>query len=169
MEVFSIRKLTAADEPVVWEMLYQAIHVPAGEAPPPRSIVNEPGLAHYARDWGQRPGDLGVVAEEVETGQAVGAAWLRLFSADDPGYGFVDEATPELSIALLPGYRGRGLGSRLMQALLAEAGQRFEQISLSVSKDNAAKRMYERMGFVVVGEEEGGAAVMVRKVERGRG
>ncbi len=54
-------------------------------------------------------------------GVAVGAAWLRLFPASDPVYGFVDALTPKLSVAILPQYRGRGIGSRLLGGLLQEA------------------------------------------------
>jgi GNAT superfamily N-acetyltransferase len=59
-----------------------------------------------------------VVAVE---GEPVGAAWWRLFTAEDPGYGFVDEATPQVSIGVLPEARGRGVGERLLRALIAEA------------------------------------------------
>jgi ribosomal protein S18 acetylase RimI-like enzyme len=150
---FMIRPLTTADEALVWEMLYHAIHVPEGAEAPPRAIVFEPGLAHYAQDWGQRAGDLGFAALEAGPGRAVGAAWLRLPPADDPGYGWVDEHTPELSVALLPGYRGQGLGSRLIAALLEEARGRFGAVSLSVQADNAAKGLYERLGFKTVKED----------------
>lgn len=146
-EDFLIRPLTPGDESFLWEMLYHAVHVPQGQVPPPRSIVKEPKLAHYVRDWGQRPGDCGFAVINNATEQPVGAAWLRLFSRLDPGYGFVDADTPELSIAVLPGYRGRGLGTLLLNILLEFAGQKFPSVSLSVSADNAAKNLYERHGF----------------------
>ncbi len=161
---FSIRDLTPADEPFLWEMLYHAIHVPEGQLPPPRSIVEEPKLAHYARQWGQTPGDLGFVAIENSTGKPVGAAWLRLFSHLDPGYGFVDDHTPELSIALLPDYRGQGLGTLLLNALLKAAGQKFRTISLSVSPNNPARRLYERSGFAVVADD--GSSITMLKLFR---
>ena len=55
-------------------------------------VMAEPQLAHYVAGWPQ-PGDSGVIAED--TGP-VGAAWLRYFPDSDPGFGFVDAATPEL-------------------------------------------------------------------------
>ncbi len=166
---FSIRELTPADEPFLWEMLYHAIHVPEGQLPPPRSIVEEPKLAHYVRQWGQRPGDMGFVALVKSTGQPVGAAWLRLFSRLDPGYGFVDENIPELSIAMLPGSRGQGLGTLLLNALLQAAGQKFQAISLSVSPDNPARRLYERSGFAEVADdsssdEDGSSITMLKRL-----
>ena len=44
----------------------------------------------------------------LENGFPVGAAWYRVFGADEPGYGFVDEQTPELAIAVVPSKRGTG-------------------------------------------------------------
>ena len=51
----------------------------------------------YVQNWGRR-GDVGVLA--LEGPHAYGAAWYRLFTADEPGFGFVDEETPEVTIAL---------------------------------------------------------------------
>ncbi len=163
-EDFSIRELTSADEPFLWEMLYQAIHIPEGQLPPPRSIIEEPKLAHYVRQWGQKPSDMGLVAVVNNIGRPVGAAWLRVFSRLDPGYGFVDEHTPELSIAMLPDYRGQGLGSRLLNALLQAARQKFEAVSLSVSLDNPARKLYERFGFAEV-SADGASFTMLKRLQ----
>jgi ribosomal protein S18 acetylase RimI-like enzyme len=144
-----IRPLTTEDEPFLWEMLYQSIHVPEGEEPPPRELLHEPELSRYVRDWGLRPGDAGYVAVEADTARPVGAVWLRLLTGENRGYGWVDDETPELAIAVLPDCRGRGIGTRLLTHLLAsEHGS--SSISLSVSADNPARRLYERHGFVTV-------------------
>jgi len=92
----------------------------------------------------------------------VGAAWARLLTGDDRGYGYVDDATAELSIAVLPAYRGRRIGTRLLERLLDAARERGQDLCLSVQADNAARRLYERMGFVTLAEE-GGALTMVRR------
>jgi ribosomal protein S18 acetylase RimI-like enzyme len=115
-------------------------------------------LNHYAVGWG-RAGDLGVIAEsESDDGATtpVGAAWVRLFHPEYPGYGFVSGGVPELSMAVRGEYRGSGIGTRLMEALLADlraAGS--AAVSLSVARANRAVRLYERTGFVVVEDSPG--------------
>jgi GNAT superfamily N-acetyltransferase len=114
------------------------------------SEATERPLYRYVANWG-RPGDAGVVA--MEGPHAYGAAWYRLFSRDEPGFGFVDEETPELTIAVVPSRRGRGAGRELLEALLERAREEgFEQISLSAGRDQTA--YYERFGFHPVGESE---------------
>jgi len=155
----TIRPLTAADADWLWEMLYQAIYVPPGAEAPPREIIHEPGMAHYAADWGG-PGDLGYLASDA-CGQPVGAAWLRPLAAHDRGYGYVDDATPELAVAVMPGFRGQGIGTRLLAALLDAASESYDAVSLSVQADNPALRLYQRLGFEVL--EDGGTWFTMRK------
>ena len=159
---YTIRSLTLEDEPFLYEMMYQAIFIPEGQPTPPRNVVQQPVLRKYVELFG-RPGDLGFAAMDDDTGQPAGAAWARLLTADDPGYGFVDEATPELTIAVLPSYRGRGLGTALMERLMATAQGRYPALSLSVWPANPAYRLYLRLGFEVV-EEKGPAVTMVRRL-----
>lgn len=156
-----IRPATSTDEPFLWEMLYEAIHVPEGRPKPDRTILQEPALAHYVAGWGQQAGDEGLLAINQASGQPVGAAWLRFFTADDPGWGFVDVDTPEVSMALLPAYRGQGIGTALLTALIAQATERYAALSLSVDPQNPAMRLYERLGFVVVGAS--GTSLTMRK------
>jgi ribosomal protein S18 acetylase RimI-like enzyme len=105
--------------------------------------------------------DLGFAAEE--NGRLIGAAWLRRWPSSERGFGFVDVETPELSMALLPKYRGRGLGTRLLRHLLSTAAERYDAVSLSVSVSNPARRLYEREGFTPVSEPDGGSITMVKK------
>jgi len=117
-----------------------------------------PELAHYVTGW-PRPGDMGIVAED---GPPVGAAWLRLLPEQDPGYGFVDEETPELSIGVVPTQRGRGIGLLLLEALIEAArAQRYQALSLSVEPDNPARRLYERHGFQVTGTVDGSLTMLL--------
>jgi ribosomal protein S18 acetylase RimI-like enzyme len=127
-----------------------------------RTVPTDPlegSVQRYVMNWG-RLGDAAVIALD-EVGSPVGAAWYRLFKAKEPGYGFVDEQTPELSIAVVPSRRGKGYGVELLEALLVQArSEGFAQISLSVEPDNPALHLYERHGFRKVGES-GGSATMV--------
>ena len=141
-----LRPARRADGELLRALLFEAVHWRSGlERPPLEETLGDPALARYVEDFG-RPGDFGVIAEEA--GEPLGAAWWRWFGADAPGYGFVDEATPELSIALFPGHRGQGIGTMLLEALEREARRRgIERLSLSVERDNPAVALYERFGF----------------------
>jgi ribosomal protein S18 acetylase RimI-like enzyme len=110
-------------------------------------------VALYVKAWG-RPGDTAVIA--VDRGFPVGAAWYRLFTEERPGYGFVDERTPELAIAVVPSARGRGVGSALLDALLARAREDgYDAVSLAVDRTNeGAIDLYRRHGFELFREEE---------------
>lgn len=125
-------------------MLYLALYVPAGETPLPRSVLSQPALARYVQHWGARRGDRGLIA--ARDGVPVGAAWLRLFPASDPGYGFVDETIPELTIAVQFGCRGHGIGSGLLEHILHDV----QAVSLSCDPANPARRLYLRLGFKVL-------------------
>lgn len=153
----SIRRATPDDGPFLQEMLAAAADWrPGAQVRPVTEIMGEPDLAHYITGW-PAPGDVGFV---VDDGHPLGAAWWRFFTSDDPGYGFVDETTPEVSIGVVVPERGRGLGAQLLEALIAEAHQQaLSALSLSVEVDNPAARLYERVGFVVVGRV-GGSATM---------
>jgi ribosomal protein S18 acetylase RimI-like enzyme len=116
---------------------------------------DESGLhpMRYVENWG-RPGDAAVIA--LDEGFPVGAAWYRLFKTSSPGYGFMDEQTPELAIAVVPSRRGHGFGGELMDALLARArAEGYHAISLSVASDSPAVHLYERYGFDKVDERDG--------------
>jgi predicted N-acetyltransferase YhbS len=112
----------------------------------------------YVQNWG-RPGDAGVVA--IEGPHAYGAAWYRLFTADEPGFGFVDEQTPELTIAVVPSRRGKGAGKALLEALLDRA-RADGYASVSLSTDPAQVGYYERFGFERVRDDE--HAVTMKKL-----
>jgi GNAT superfamily N-acetyltransferase len=131
-------------------MLYEAAFWrPAGPRPPLDQALAEPALARYVASWG-RAREAGVIALGDE-GNPIGAAWYRLFALSEPGFGFVDERTPELSLAVAADARARGEGTALLGALIARArADRFESLSLS-EPDNPARRLYERHGFVRVG------------------
>jgi ribosomal protein S18 acetylase RimI-like enzyme len=129
-------------------------------------VLADPHLARYVRGWGRR-GDGGVIAEE--SGGRVGACWYRLFSADEPGYGFVDDRTPELGIAVVAAQRRRGVGRALLGAALSEAAaEGFAAISLSVEPDNPSRMLYEQLGFVQLGMIEGSWTMRAQLLEQPR-
>ena len=142
----TIRPILLADEPFLWEMLYHALYVPEGQPPFPREIVEQPEISQYVQAWGQ-PEDAGLIASKQEA--PVGAVWIRRIRA----YGFIDDDTPELSIAMLPDYRGQGIGTKLIQGLFVMLRTRYPAISLSVSKENPALRLYQRLGFEIVNDD----------------
>ena len=122
-------------------------------------VLSRPEFSHYVTIRPER-GDFGVVAEV--DGNPIGVCWSQFLPADDPGYGFVDEQTPEASLWVSRDARGQGLGRRLLQALVSEAKARgLGQISLSVEPDNFAKQLYGSLGFEDVAGREGDGVMLL--------
>ena len=143
-----IRRGGAQDIRFLRDMLHHAYYWrerTPGEGPGPVSL--------YVKGWGR----LGDPAP-------VGAAWYRLFSGRLPGFGFVDERTPELAIAVVPNARGKGIGSALLEALVARAREAgHDAISLSVDKLNeGAIHLYEQYGFERVSEDDTSVTMRAR-------
>lgn len=148
-----IRPAGPQDVPFMRDMLQHAYYWRVDRV----SESGEPPLRRYVERWG-RPGDTALIA--IADFQPVGAAWYRRFTEANAGYGFVDEQTPELSIAVVPSRRGSGLGSELLEALLDRArADGYGAISLSVEKGSPAIGLYERHGFRVVSEDDGGVTM----------
>jgi GNAT superfamily N-acetyltransferase len=162
---FRVRDAEAVDRRVLEEMLYEAVHWdPQVPRPAWGATMRRPDVARYIEGF-PRGGDAGVVAV-AKSGYCIGAAWYRLFSSAEPSYGFVDEATPELAIGVVRPYRGRGVGSALLEALLRRAAaEGHASLSLSVAEDNPALGLYRRFGFVEVGRQ-GGAVTMSARTQR---
>ena len=153
-----IRKLFPTEYSELDFFLYEAIFIPEGVKPPPREIKNQPELQVYVEDFGSRRGDTAVCAECA--GRIVGAAWSRIM--DD--YGHIDDDIPSLAISLYSDYRGLGIGTALMNALLKELKESgFIQVSLSVQKANYAVKLYKKTGFEIVNETEE-EYIMIRKL-----
>ena len=149
-----VRRASQADVAFMRSMLAHAYHwrVAGFEADIP--------LSRYTENWG-RTGDVALIA--MEGGHPIGAAWLRTFPAASPCYGFVDETTPELTIAVVPSRRRHGVGQELLDALLEQArAAGYTGISLSVEHDSAAVDFYERNGFEQVGDFHGAFTMLKR-------
>ena len=144
-----IRPFRASETGLLKEFLYQAIFVPEGMEAPDRSIVEQPELVIYYKDFGKRQADNCIVAEA--DGTVVGAVWTRIMN----DYGHVDDETPSFAISLYKEYRGKGIGTMMMQKMLELLkSQGYERASLAVQRENDAVRMYERVGFRIVDEND---------------
>ena len=156
--MINIRNIHPQEIPVLDDFLYEAIFIPQGVEPPPRSIIEQDDLQVYVRGFGDDPHDHCLVAEV--DGKIAGAVWVRIM--DD--YGHVDDQTPSLAISLYPEYRGQGIGTQLLNQMLDMLRQKgYPQVSLSVQKENYALRMYQKAGFETV-EERGEEMLMVRRM-----
>jgi GNAT superfamily N-acetyltransferase len=147
-----LRPATGGDVRFLRDMLKHAYHWRLNEDP-------DLPVFRYVQNWG-REGDAGLIA--FEGLNVHGAAWYRLFPEDAPGFGFVDEQTPELTIAVVPARRGRGTGAELLEALLEQArSEGYRAISLSAEREHT--QLYERHGFESVADE-GPAVTMLKRL-----
>ncbi len=145
----TIRKIQKQEYPLLDHFLYEAIFVPEGVEPPPKTIITSPELQVYVEHFGKSKDDWGLVAE-VE-GKIVGAVWVRIMN----DYGHIDEETPSLAISLYKEYRGFGIGTAMMKEILALLKSHgYKQVSLSVQKANYAAKLYLKAGFEIVRESE---------------
>ena len=145
------RPVFAIDEPFLWEMLYYAAHVNDEPGASVATAQQNPVLTKFVAHWG-KPGDLGVLAYEIGTLEPVGAAWLRIFVGADKNCDAIEDGTPELAIAVAPPCLGKGVGTQLLTHLLSAAATSYPAVYLNVRETNPAQHLYERFGFVVIGE-----------------
>lgn len=146
------------------EMLYEALFVPPGRSKFPRSIIESPDINKYINNWNEKEDDLAILVKKDD--ELVGAIWGRKFEKEKKGYGFVDENTPEISMAIKAEYRNQGIGTSLIHQIekaFLEIG--ITKLSLSVDKRNPAKKLYERCGFKLYEEQET-ATTMVKELKR---
>ncbi|MBN2011235.1 GNAT family N-acetyltransferase [candidate division KSB1 bacterium] len=155
-----LRKITAADQYFIKDMVYLAIYVAPEEQAPDRSILEHPDIKKYYSGWGKAH-DIGFIAEEKASGLKLGAIWMRCYERDNPGWGFVDERIPEISIAVKSDVRNQGIGMMLLDHLINYAASRYPGVSLSVDPRNPAMHLYQRFGFENCGEV-GSSITMVR-------
>ena len=153
-----IRTLREKEKELLKDFLYEAIFIPEGVEAPDRDIIEKPELKIYYEDFGKDTADHCLVAEDE--GKVVGAVWTRIIN----DYGHIDDKTPSFAISLYREYRGRGIGTKLMQEmlnLLKEKG--YKRASLAVQKVNYAVRMYEALGFRPVIDKDD-EYIMVREL-----
>ena len=145
---YKIREIRKNEYAILFDFLYEAIFIPEGMDKPPKSIIAQPELQVYIEDFGKED-DWSLVAEVK--GKIVGAVWVRIM--DD--YGHIDDETPSFAISLYEEYRNMGIGTALMRDMLEFLKNKgYRRTSLSVQKVNYAVRMYQKVGFEVVDENE---------------
>lgn len=145
---YQIREIRKEEYMLLDEFLYEAIFIPNGVEAPPKSIIRQPELQVYVSDFGKKD-DCCFVAEV--DGEIVGAVWTRIMN----DYGHVDDTTPSFAISLYQDFRGQRIGTALMEEMLALLRKRgYKKASLSVQKENYACRLYLKVGFTIVDENE---------------
>ena len=146
---YTIREIQKQEYPLLDKFLYEAIFVPEGIEPPPKTIITSPELQVYVAHFGESKDDWGFVAEVDD--KIVGAVWVRIM--DD--YGHIDDKTPSLAISLYQEYWGFGIGTAMMKEILTLLKSHgYNQVSLSVQKAHYAAKMYLKIGFEIVWENE---------------
>ena len=145
----TIRKIQKQEYPLLDNFLYEAIFIPEGIEPPPKSIISSPELQIYVKHFGESKDDWGLAAEV--DGKIIGAVWVRIMN----DYGHIDDETPSLAISLYKEYRGFSIGTAMMKEILTLLKSHgYSRVSLSVQKANYATKMYLKIGFEIVKENE---------------
>lgn len=146
---YVIREIQKQEYPLLEHFLYEAIFIPEGIEPPPKTIIASPELQIYVEHFGESKDDWGLVAEV--DGKIVGAVWARIMN----DYGHIDDETPSLAISLYKEYRGFGIGTDMMKEILALLKSHgYGRVSLSVQKANYAAKLYLKVGFEIVKHNE---------------
>lgn len=158
-----LREAQHADLPFIRTILYEAVFWRTGvDKPSFEEGLAYPEVSQALADWGARAGDTAVVA--TRNALPIGAAWYRCWTDDNFINGYVDESTPVLVIGVQHDYRQQGIGTKMLAWLIDDAArQGIPQISLSVSKDNYAIKLYRQQGFLEVADK-GDAFIMVRHI-----
>jgi GNAT superfamily N-acetyltransferase len=154
--VTTTRRATAADVAFMEEMFVATADWNPSNAKGAAFWRADPTFQRYIGGF-PRETDVGYIAERE--GQDAGAIWSRYFTAEEPGYGFVNAETPELGIGVVEGRRGEGIGRALMNVMLAAS---TTDLSLSVEDGNPAIELHRKSGFLPVGHD-GNATTMLRK------
>lgn len=160
--MIKIREIHTTEHPFLHEMIREAIFFPDLSKKAEKLAELERVLEGYFDAFGGRYGDVAFVLV-TESGLS-GAVWVRVYTDANRSYGFVDGKTPELGIAIKEEWRSRGIGERLINAIIQKlSNDGFDQVSLSVDKRNPAMRLYERMGFGIFSETEN-SCTMVKSI-----
>lgn len=146
---YNIRKIRENEHYLLDDFIYEAIFIPEGVTPPPKSIIEQPDLQVYIKDFGKEKYDICFVAEADN--RVVGAVWVR----DMKDYGHIADGVPSFAISLYKEYRNLGIGTKLMITMLDELRKiGCDKASLAVQKANYAVKMYKKVGFEIIDEND---------------
>ena len=164
-----LRESETSDMPFLREMLYEAVYwraIANATNPPFEEGLTAPGVRNDLVNWGEREGDIAVVAR-VDSHRA-GVAWYRFYTDDNPIRGYIDDTIPVVVIAVRKAYRRQGIGGKMMNWLIDHASRHnIHALSLMVSKDNHAIRLYTRCGFLEYADT-GDSFLMRREISSAR-
>jgi len=154
MENCIIREIRKNELEILEDLLYEAIYQPEGAGLLPKEIITQPEINVYIKGFTQKEDDYCLVAEINK--QIVGAVWIRILADEVKGFGNIDNSTPEFAISLFKEYRNKGIGTLLMEKMILYMQEKgYKQTSLSVDKKNYAAKMYMKLGFEIIHENEG--------------
>lgn len=146
---YNIRAISESEYSVLEDFLYEAIFIPEGVEAPSKEIILKPELQVYIKNFGSKNGDYCLVAEVDD--KIVGAVWVRIMN----DYGHIDNQTPSFAISIYKEFRKNGIGTALMKNMLDLLKNKgYKRASLAVQKQNYAVKMYKKVGFEIVGEND---------------
>ena len=128
------------------------------DSPEAFAVTLAEAKADTQKEWRERAGGPNPVVMGFDGERPV--AMGGLYAPEDSGEAFV------WGMWVHPGWRGRGLGARILAVLLDHA-QTGREVSLHVAEGNDARRLYEAHGFVSTGEWEPlreGSAVRIERL-----
>ena len=117
---YTIRELRGTEYPLLKEFLYEAIFVPEGMGPPPRSILDGPELQVYISGFGTQPDDRALCAEV--NGTIVGAVWVRIMDDYGHRYGADEENACHSGEARIPAGLPGGAKGKLRRKAVSKTG-----------------------------------------------
>ena len=149
--------------PFMREMLYEAVFWRSSPNKPSfEEGLSDPGVNNALVDWGERKGDTAVIA--LVDSNPAGAAWYRFYTDDNFIRGYIEETIPAIAIAVHKDYRRQGIGEKMIEWLIDNAAKHnIQEMSLMVSKDNHAKRLYRKCGFLEYADK-GDSLLMLRRI-----
>jgi ribosomal protein S18 acetylase RimI-like enzyme len=100
--------------------------------------------AHHHAQWPEAVQSV-IVARQDGAAHDAGRLWLHSRAG----------AIHVLDIALLPAWRGLGLGTRCLQDLMQQAAASQRALTIYVEAGNPARRLYDRLGFAPAGPPQG--------------